>query len=246
MSLNSNDISQQDLERIELYLDRSMPDLEKNTFENELQTNDTLKQKVEEVQLLLEAIETQSLKEKLDEFHSGQDLTPIKSIAKSKTTPLFLYAIAASIVILISVGGFWVMNQNSNQKLYSKYFNPDPGLPTTMSASNNFEFYDAMVNYKQEEYSIAINKWSELHDTAPENDTLNYFIGVSYLANKNAEKAISYLETVAQNPESTFNNDAYYYLGLAYLKIDNLEFAKKYLTFSRTDNSKTLLSELND
>ena len=115
-----------------------------------------------------------------------------------------------------------------------------------MSSNTNFEFYDAMVNYKQGDYKVAIKKWTALLENNAVNDTLNYFLGMAYLANKNEKVAIPLFKTVTKNRNSYFKNDAYYYLGLAYLKSGNVQLAKKNLTFSTLDNSKSLLSELSN
>ena len=76
------------------------------------------------------------------------------------------------------------------------------------------------------------------------NDTLNYFLGVAHLANKKHQNAISFLEASIDNPDFPLLNDAYYYLSLAYLKEGDIELAKKYLSLSSVEQSKSLLSEL--
>src|SRR5690606_23244373 len=108
--------------------------------------------------------------------------------------------------------------ETPNQKLYAEFFVPDPGLPTTMSSTNNYTFFDAMVNYKQGDYKTAIKKWETLEAANTENDTLIYFLGVAHLAKGNTEDAISYLEKSKDFKDSVFKNDAYYYLGMAHLK----------------------------
>ena len=193
---------------------------------------------------MLFGIESQALKEKLDDFHKELVESPSNKTAPVKFMHFRKIAVAA--ILVIALGSLWFLSDNANEKLYAKYFTPDPGLPTMMSETKNFEFYDAMVNYKQGEYTKAIEKWQPLLDNSPKSDTLNYFMGMAQLANKQEEKAIKYFDVVTNLETSTFKNDAYYYLGLAYLKADNLEFAKKNLTFSTVDNSKKILLELNN
>ena len=113
-----------------------------------------------------------------------------------------------------------------------------------MSSNSNYEFYDAMVNYKQGDYKTAIEKWNVLKTKTPNNDTLNYFLGVAHLANENEVNAISFLEKSIQNKTFPLVSDAYFYLGLAHLKEDNIELAKENFKQSTTENSKALLSEL--
>lgn len=244
-----NSITKDKFERIEQYLLNRMPDSERIAFETQLASDFTLKQKVEDLKILLEGIETESLKEKLNTFH--EDLTskikPLNHTSETKTVSISWYkkyGIAASIILLLGLGFLWIINQDNTQKLYTKYYTPDPGLPSLMSSDNdsNFQFNDAMVTYKQGDYKTAISKWNVLLEPEPKNDTLNYFIGSAYLANKQATTAITYLEKVS----TYFKDEANYYLGLAHLKNDNIQLAKKYLNFSTIDDSKALLLELND
>lgn len=241
----NNSISQEEFERIERYLSQSMTKEEQHSFEEELKSNPTLQDEVANQKLYHEAIETQSLKEQLHQFHE-EIFDKDNTSDNSKLISFPFRKMIAAAVIVIALGSFWFFNNNSNEKLYAKHFSPDPGLPTTMSETANYEFYNGMVDYKQKNYKKAISKWETLLKEKPQNDTLNYFIGVAHLANKDEEKAIKYLNQVAQNTSGRFSNEAFYYLGLAHLKADNLELAKKNLTFSTLNNSKTILSKLND
>ncbi len=243
MSQNTN-ITQELLEFVERCLNKNASVEELQKFETRLQNDSEFRTQVTDIKTLLFGIEAQSLKEKLDDFHDELIEAPSIKTVPIKFMPYRKIAIAA--VLVIALGSLWFLSGNSNEKIYAKYFSPDPGLPTMMSETSNFEFYDAMVNYKQGEYTKAIEKWKPLLVNAPKNDTLNYFIGMAQLANKHEKKAIEYFEVVTNLDSSNFKNEAYYYLGLAYLKTDNIELAKKNLTFSTVDNSKKILLELNN
>ena len=146
--------------------------------------------------------------------------------------------------IIIGIGLFW-MNQNpSNDRIYAKYFTPDPGLPTTMSTTTNYTFFDGMVNYKQGDYKTAIAKWTPLEQKSSGNDTLQYFLGVAYLADNNPKKALPYLNETVNNAESVFFEDATFYLGLAYLKEDNIEASRTALEKSQSEKNKIILDAL--
>ncbi len=245
MKDNSN-ITQEQLEAIERYTNNTMSGEELLSFEERLQTDVEFKALVDDVQTMLLGIEAQSLKEQLDEFHEELPKTQVIEEPSSKVRSFQFRKIAVAAVLVIALGSFWFLNQNSNSSLYAKYFTPDPGLPTTMSTTKNFEFYDAMVNYKQGDYKIAIKKWEKLSVKAPDNDTLNYFLGVAHLANKNEKTAIGFLEKTTKNPQFILLNDAYFYLGLSYLKKGDIEKAKANLKQSSVESSKELLSKLED
>lgn len=217
---------------------------ERIVFETRLQQDPEFRTQVEDIKTLLFGIEEYALNEKLDEFHSDLPINMETGKTDPKVRQLHFRQIAAAVIILIASASFWIFNGSSNERLYDDYFKPDPGLPTTMSSSDNFAFYDAMVNYKHGDYKKAIGKWEILHDKVPQNDTLNYFLGSAYLADKNEDKAISYLENVTETKASAFKNEAYYYLGFAYLKKENIASAKKNFKSSTLENSKTILSKL--
>ncbi len=245
---DNNNISQELLETIENYLIGNLSGRDLEDFNRLLELDEDFKDQVEDVKTTLLGIEAQSLKEQLDDFHKEIPETEIQQELALKKSRFASYSrIAAAAAIIIAVGSIWFFIGSPNEKLYANYFKPDPGLPTTMSSTNNFDFYDAMVSYKHGDYQIAIDKWKVLNAQKPENDTLNYFLGVAHLANKNEAEAIPYLErSAAAEDNFVFLNDAYFYLGLAYIKEGQLELAKKNLSLSNIEEAKKLLREIDN
>ncbi len=242
LETNSNHISQELLETVERYINNTMTSEELKSFETRLQTDAAFKVQVDDIRTLLTGIESQALKEQLDDFHKAIDSNKTQN-SQAKIRYLNVRRLVAAAAIVIAVGSFWFFNQNSPENLYAKYFTPDPGLPTTMSNQSNYEFYEAMVDYKQGKYKSAIEKWNAI---SQKNDTINYFIGVAHLADKNENDAILFIEKSVQNSSFPLANDAYYYLGLAALKNGNETLAETYLKQSNLEKSKALLSELLD
>lgn len=146
--------------------------------------------------------------------------------------------------LIIAAGSFWFLGGNSNDRLYAKYFSPDPGLPTTMSSNNNYEFNKAMVDYKQGKYNDALSIWKAQLEHKTNNDTLNYFIGSALLADNNDKEAISYFLRVTELEDNRFKAEAYHYLGLAYLKNNDKAAAINALKKSNLSTSKDLLEKL--
>ncbi|MDG1729577.1 MAG: hypothetical protein P8K68_11735 [Algibacter sp.] len=242
---DNSDISEELLEIIERYINGSMTSQELKDFNQLLELDDDFKLKVEDIKTMLIGIEAQSLKEQLNEFHTDIPKTIVSKSTDIKVRYLNWNKIAVAAAIIIAFGSIWFFSIPKNEKLYTEYFKLDPGLPTTMSRTDNFDFYDAMVNYKHGDYQMAIDKWKVLQEKKPNNDTLNYFLGVAHLANKNVSDAIPYLErSIEAEDNFTFLDDAYLYLGLAYLKEGNTELAKKNLDISNTETSKALISKL--
>ena len=241
---DSRKISPELLETIERYYNDTMAQQECTHFEEQLHNDAAFKALVEEFRITILGIETQAFKEQLEDYH--KEIPKHQTLAASPPKIRFLSVtkIAIAAGIIIAIGLFWFSGASSNDRLYSKYFTPDPGLPTTMSSSNNFPFYDAMVNYKQGEYAIAISKWEKIEQKSPDNDTINYFLGVAYLAHQNVEKAVPYLSKTINNSNSVFLEDAYFYLGLAYLKSDKKEKAKQAFQKSKSEKSSEILKRM--
>lgn len=239
--MSYQEVTQEEFEQIEAYLNHSLSDQDMVSIEERIKNDVVFKQKVEDIKIVIQGIEVQSMKEKLNEFHNK---ILLNSASNQKTIHTNWKKIAIAAVFVIAAGSIWWMSNNSSSNLYDTYFSPDPGLPTTMSSNNNYEFYKAMVDYKQGNYNLALEQWQTQLKTKPENDTLNYFIGSALLANKQNTEAETYLNKVSKMPYNTFKNEALFYLGLIALKNNNTEKAIEYLENSNLPESKTLINEL--
>jgi tetratricopeptide (TPR) repeat protein len=113
-----------------------------------------------------------------------------------------------------------------------------------MSATDNYAFEKAMIDYKKGDYPAAIQAWDSLKKRQPANDTLNYFLGAAHLANKNHGQAVTYLKSVTASATSFFKGDAYWYLGLALLKEGKTEEARAAIQQSTNLNKKELLKKM--
>ncbi len=246
-----NNISPENIEAAERYLNKEMNAAERLEFDTRLNDDAAFRTQFEETKAIILGIESASLKVELDKFHEeigaekSDKISDLNSENNSKSfiKKLIPYSIAASIIL--ALGLFLYTNQTpTNAKLFGSHFTPDPGLPTKMGTTSDFEFYDAMVDYKRKEYDTAINKWEKLQQKDTQNDTLNYFIGVSYLAKGDAVNAEKYLENATKNSKGFLENDTYYYLGMAYLKADNSEKAKATFEKCGSEKCKKILAEM--
>jgi len=247
----SNNISQEQLETIERYINDRMSPEERLEFKTQLNSDSNLQAQFQETKSMILGIESAAIRNELDSFH--EDMVPVRMLdtSEEETTTssrslgkrVISWSIAASIILALGIFTFMDTDSPSEQ-LFAKHFTPDPGLPTVMSTTNEFSFYDAMVNYKQEKYTLAIEKWETLLPNKPANDTLNFYLGVSYLAEGNAARASDYLSETLKVDSSIFTDDALYFAALAEIKQDNFEAANKLLVKSESKRSKALLSEL--
>lgn len=246
MNFDPKHISQQEFEAIERYLQGNMPETERTAFEESLAEDKDFQRTVENYRNLIEGIESTSLKYAMDRFHDEMETSDSAGESNPKKNyPFVKYLIAASVLLAIGLTSWFVATRQSPQEeLFAAYFEPDPGLITPMSSTGQYDFYVGMIKYKRGDYEEAINKWVPLLNAKPQNDTLNYFLGVAYLALGNEDKALPYLKTSVENDGFSFIDDTYYYLGLAYLKNENREAAIRALQQSNSGRAKELLAEL--
>ncbi|MBC3759267.1 tetratricopeptide repeat protein [Hyunsoonleella sp. SJ7] len=241
----NNPISQELLETIERYLKNTMPIEERNTFELKIKSNPILQQQIKDVESILFGVRRGMFKNKTKAFHEeviSEDVTSKKD-KKVFTLNFKTISIAASIVVL--VGGFWFFNRTpQNEAIFNTYFIEDRGLETNMGETNQYAFDDAMVDYKHGKYDKAIEKWNLLLKSQPKNDTLNYFLGVAHLANKDEDKAIKFLKTTVNDSKSIFLSEANFYLGLSYLKMDKTDLAIEAFQKSNSKRSKAIIEAL--
>ena len=244
---NTQDISQEEWEQLESYVQHSMTPEERAAFEAKLSADASLQAKLTELQLLMMGINEAVLKERLQTFHLELPAKEeVYSIRRQKSSALKTWLIAASILLIAGVGG-WLLLQKSNSEsnLFAAYFKPDPGLITAMSATDNYAFEKAMIDYKSGDYDAAIQAWDSLQKAQPANDTLNYFLGVAHLANEQAAKAANYLKKVTAS-EGFFTADAHWYLSLALLKEGKREEAAAVLQKASHPDKDALLQKLKE
>jgi len=157
-----------------------------------------------------------------------------------------VWLVAASCIALLGLGYWWLMGSESKyDKMYAAYYQPDPGLPTTMSVANNYQFDKGMVAYKAGDYREAADIWLGLSQSMPGNDSLFYFLGVAELALQHRDKALSYLKALADDPQKPYSKEACWYTGLLLLKEGKTEEATAFIRRSQHPESKKLLLELN-
>lgn len=238
-------ISPEEFDQIEQYLYGSLLSAEKASFDQKLKEDPEWAAKFNEVQLLLLGIQEEELKATLQSVHAQMKAAP----EEKKITPVrslqWRWLAAASVLIIAVVGTWWLTGQkNQKENLFSQYYSPDPGLPTTMSVNGNYQFDKGMVAYKANEFKEALAIWSELALSNPSNDTLNYFLGMTHLGLNKTEEALTLLKPIANDANKAFYKDACWYTGLLLIRTGQQDSAAPYLQKSNHPRSTELLQEI--
>ncbi len=241
---NANEISQEEWERLERYAANRMHPDERSAFDRELVASPRLQEGLQEVQWLAMGIGEAVLHQKLQTFHQALPVPEEEPRIHRRTISLKTWLAAASILLLACLGGWLLLGkQSGGEKLFAAYFKPDPGLMTTMGATDNYAFERAMIDYKRGDYKAAIQTWDSLQKAQPANDTLSYFLGVAHLADDNAGAAVGYLQKVVAS-SGFFREDAFWYLGLSLLAEGKKEEASINIESSNHPDKESLLTAL--
>jgi predicted Zn-dependent protease len=195
-------------DKMDDYIQNKMNDLDRKVFEKELAEDPDKKERFEQHKEVIQIIEIASLKEQLDRLeHKVDQEKKSSSQKKSKVINLFpraqMIGIAASLTILI-VAAVWIFypsQNNSDHFAFRKYYQKDPGLPTTMGVSDQITLDQAMLLYKQNNYQEALQAFETLLNETP-NDTVQYYYAMSLMELDQfaeAEKTLRKLELKSSN-----------------------------------------------
>lgn len=238
-------ISTAEFENIEQYLLDMMEPAQRIAFEERMQKESNLANKVGEVKLLIAGVEKASLKERLNGYHESiKKNQPEKGGTKIISIQRKLM-VAASVALLATLS-IWLFTTSKNkyEKTYAAYYKPDPGLMSAMGTSDNYLFNKAMLLYKTGKYKAAIEEWSKLKNELPQNDTLTYFLGAAQQADGNNVAAIMLLKSMTTDPAKLFYKDACWYTGLALIEQGAVNEAIPYLEKSERPESSELISKI--
>lgn len=242
--LDDISISPEEYAMLEDYLDGNLSGEALMAFEAKLAQDPIWKYKLDEVKFLREGIEVSAMKAQIDLFHKE-----MKGSTKSSRSlfSLWPWAAAACFIVFLTAGVFllgWFTSDS--ERLFEAYYEKDPGLIAVMSESENYEFERGMVDYKTEKYDEALELWMPLLDADPQNDTLQYFIGLSYLGVEDFTSSQELLQEVANNPNSQFQKDAAWYSGLMLVKQGEYEEAISFLRMSNRKEADDLILKIQE
>lgn len=225
-------MDQQQFEQIEAYLQQRMTAPERAAFQQQLQEDPELRAQMEKQLELMNAIETEALKSRLERIHEKQFAGGKAHRTLSSSKALKPLSIAASLALLILAGWWIIQNDNtSSSSLYSQYYERPAGLPTTLGMQEDPRFEEGMVDYKLGDFAEAQRQWLSILESSSSSDTLLFFLGITYLETSQLDSAIIQLQTV-QAQSGPYQDSAAWYLALAYLNA------------GRTEESRGVLQEL--
>lgn len=236
------------LEKIEDFLEQRISKAELEDYAKENDVRD-LNEKIEWFKESIMAIEADGLRDQLQDLFSDESLridpnknsTLQKDYSSKQETkgsdeeskvrklnPMRWLVSAAAALLIFAVGSYIFSSLNqSGSNLYAEYEYKDPGLPITMSQSDNYELYDALTYYEEENYETAEAKLSKLLSSKSTNDTLLYYIGACQFYQNKISLAKANLIQVEKDDQSIFNDKADWLIVLCHLKENKTAKAKE-------------------
>ena len=209
------------IELIEQYCEGSLSKKEMIDFEARLIIDSELKEEFEIYKAVVSCIKEKGEEDfKVKLLLADEELDRNSKKTSSNDKSNFKYwAIAASIILLIGIGLYWILTPKIDlEKLADNYYEKEKGLQVEMSV-NKGQLDNVMNSYKTEDYKGAKKQLEILLKTNNSNDTLNYFNGiinyelVDYITAKISFKKI--------NKGSSYFEKAQYRLILIALKTKN-------------------------
>ena len=216
----SYELSAEELAYISQYLNGELDATEQAAFEQRLQTERVLQQKINEVKALLIGIREANMADRLSAWHEAAYSAGMGGRG-AQVKPLYRrWWVAAAVAAMVLFGIWWGLSKPSDERLYRAYFVPDAGLPVAMGGRDtaHYAFYDGMISYKEGKYTDALAKWTPMAQATDMTDTLRYFSGMAYMGLDQPAQAVEQLLSVASDRRSTFYKEATWYLALCYLR----------------------------
>ncbi len=180
-------------------------------------------------------IEKELAKEGFFESQQSPKKNNDKKSSDTKIISLFTrrsIAIAASILILISVSIYYLSRPDSYDQTFVSYFQPETtqleiiiddlessGLGIS-DKQRREQLLEILYDYESENYKIAASALNNHLKNYPDDLDARFYYGISLLKIKNYPEAARNFEILLNSESSKWNRDVKWYLALSYLKIN--------------------------
>ena len=211
-------------EKIQSYLDQSMPEAERKQFEKQLESDPILMKEftlIKEIEQELgnkDLIEFKSTLSNILESESASESENQKLESKSRVFSLStkVIGLAASLLFIVGLGWFFLLQNNNGKNEYSSLvaeFSIAYPVQNKIRGENDVE--DIYKEYSEKNYSVSSKKLEAFGNNTGD-DNAKLFAAISYLKIDENDKALALLDKIAF--EASLINPVNYYKGIIYLK----------------------------
>lgn len=213
-------------EHIEKYLRGELSESEYKSFEETIDKNASLSEKVENHRILIRGIElgfNQELKQLLQQKELETQHLIKKKFARSRRLYVSI-AIAASITLILTTLFVFMDKSVNSEQIVAAYYQPYPNVesPVNRSDQNN---QNAYALYEQGNYALALDQLNQLIISDPSNPAPVFYAGICLLEMKQAASALSKFEDIESLAENKYSRPAHWYKALTNLALRKNEAA---------------------
>ncbi|MBL7732128.1 MAG: hypothetical protein JNM88_13185 [Chitinophagaceae bacterium] len=204
------------------YLDGELAGTEKQSLEQQLAADQTLRQQFDSLLLTREAIRYYGLKEKVAGIHeeimqekSERQIAPVRQISSSRRLLRYVAGVAAALILVAGSYMAYTYATLSSQKVYSANYQT---YELSTLRDNVTAMTPAAEAYRKGDYASVIT----IHDTAANVSIADEFLcGAAALESGNDSLATrcfkEVLELNKQSNRPVMNDEAEYYLALTHI-----------------------------
>lgn len=212
---------------IERYIAGEMDQTEKIWFEKELSADISLQKEVQlrkKADRILERQDIISLRNKLSSIEKVRTLK--KAGSNKWMAPRYRYA--AVITGLLVLGSLLFTNPRMNpDEVIDKYMVPYEYQENSRSAESTF--LEAIDFFNNGDYGKALEGFESYLVNNPGSMKITFLSGVANMERKNYEKAETWFNSVIENKNNLYVEDASYYLAWCYIKTKKISKAEELL-----------------
>ncbi|MFC2096619.1 hypothetical protein ACFLQ3_02860 [Bacteroidota bacterium] len=175
-----------------------------------------------------------------------------------KVNRVFVYsAIAAIIILLITIGSFYFypFNRNSDRDIFQSYYAPYPAIMSFRSPVDQNELekilYNAFNYYDDEEFGKASESFQLVLNMDSSNYMSQFYLSICEIEKENLIEAEEYLIDLIHKKEHIFWEQSHWYLALIYLKqkdtvkIENILGKIIIEDMAQKDEAESILKQMN-
>lgn len=235
---------------IEQYIHKALPGEALRSFEEQLNTDASLKQELKLHQEVHDALGNKRHADFLALVKASEhDYFSKKKHNKERSLLNPYWAVAAAVTLLLIAGiALYLKNDTPDtQELFVAYFEPYevPGnFRSENSGVTNNTFWEAVSHYEERQYQQAIPLFDQVIHEQPQHAMAVFLRGISHLALDNTALAEADFTFVASGSNTLFMDQAKWYLALTYLKQGKPTVAKSLLDTLRQANPSSGVTEL--
>lgn len=247
---NTESSTTRKVEEIDQYINNELSEDELSSFETELTTSLDLAAELDlnmGIEKALQEDDIMGLRAKLENISNEviKEKRKERSFATIPSTRMAIAAIAASLMLILSITGVISRNNRaeSETELYSQYHNTyqATGIFRSGDANLDTKLTKALTKFNSQEYETALELFNEVLVKDINNPVGHFYTGMSLQETGKFKKAIASYQTVVKNKDNLFVEQAEWYIGLCYLQTENRK--KAYKQFKQIASSQSYYSE---